>query len=62
MVSAETRFDHMSTQELFDILRGEILAARLKVALDEELNRSSTQMQKRLAGMSLPPENSTKPD
>lgn len=59
--TVETQYDQMSTDELFDILRREILAARLKVALDEELNRTSTPMQKRLASMSLPPENPTKP-
>ncbi len=61
VVSDQKRYDEMSTDELFDILRREILAARLKVALDEELSRSSTPMQKRLASMSLPPENPTKP-
>lgn len=60
MVTAENPYSQMSTDELFDVLRREILAARLKLALDEELGRSSTPMQKRLAGMSLPPENPTR--
>lgn len=53
-------YEQMSTEELFEILSREILAARLKVALDKELSRTSTPMQKRLASMSLPPENPVK--
>lgn len=41
--------------EVFDTLRREILAARLKVTLDKELDRTTSDMVKRLAGMKLPP-------
>jgi hypothetical protein len=41
--------------EVFDTLRREILAARLKVTLDEQLKRPTSPTVKRLAGMKLPP-------
>lgn len=53
-VSPETR------DELFAKLRRNILIARLKVTLDEELNRESTPGQKALAEMKLPPLRSKK--
>jgi hypothetical protein len=46
--------------EMFDILRREILAARLKVTLDRELNRPTSDSVRRLATMKLPPENWTR--
>lgn len=42
-------------EEVFDTLRREILAARLKVTLDEQLKRPTSPTVKRLAGMKLPP-------
>lgn len=41
--------------QVFDTLRREILAARLKVTLDEQLNRETSSTVRRLAGMKLPP-------
>lgn len=41
--------------QVFDTLRREILAARLKVTLDRELKRETSEMVMRLAGMKLPP-------
>lgn len=42
-------------EQVFDTLRREILAARLKVTLDEQLNRPTSVTVKRLAMMKLPP-------
>lgn len=42
-------------RQLFDKLRLEILAARLKVSLDEQLNRAASATVKALAIMKLPP-------
>lgn len=41
--------------QVFDTLRREILAARLKGTLDEQLNRETSPTVKRLARMKLPP-------
>jgi hypothetical protein len=41
--------------QVFATLRGEILAARLKVTLDEQLNRETSPTVKALAQMKLPP-------
>lgn len=41
--------------QVLDTLRREILAARLKVTLDEQLNRETSPTVQRLAGMRLPP-------
>lgn len=41
-------------QQMFDRLRREILAARLKVTLDEQLKRETSPTVKALAGMKLP--------
>jgi hypothetical protein len=43
---------------LFNTLYREILAARLKVTLDKELNRHTSDVVLRLAGMKLPPRSS----
>jgi hypothetical protein len=40
---------------VFKKLRREILAARLKVTLDEQLNRKTSPIVKRLSEMKLPP-------
>lgn len=48
-VSAEER------DELFAELRWNILIARLKITLDQEMNRESTPRQKALAAMKLQP-------
>lgn len=48
--------------EVFDVLRREILAARLKVTLDDELQRPTSMLVKQLAGMKLPPIIPTDPD
>ncbi|MGW6174344.1 hypothetical protein ACWF5H_12680 [Arthrobacter sp. NPDC055138] len=42
-------------ERVFETLRREILAARLKVTLDEELDRQTSPTVKRLARMKLPP-------
>ncbi|MHA7271371.1 hypothetical protein [Arthrobacter sp. HLT1-20] len=48
-------YDPAHKGEVFDTLRREILAARLKVTLDQELKRETSPTVKRLAGMKLPP-------
>ncbi|MHA7303843.1 hypothetical protein ACX80E_01120 [Arthrobacter sp. TMN-49] len=48
-------YDPENRDEVFDTLRREILAAQVKVTLDEELNRPTSDTVKRLAGMKLPP-------
>lgn len=52
---AKSKYSGMSKDQLFDILRREILAARLKVTLDEQLNRETSDTVRRLANMKLPP-------
>lgn len=42
-------------QQMFERLRREILAARLKVTLDEQFKRETSPTVKALAGMKLPP-------
>lgn len=44
---------------MFERLRREILAARLKVTLDEQLKRETSPTVKALAGMKLPSANRT---
>jgi hypothetical protein len=41
--------------QVFDTLRREIFAARLKTTLDEQLGRETSETVKRLAMMKLPP-------
>jgi hypothetical protein len=48
-------YDPACKDQVFATLRREILAARLKVTLDEQLNRETSPMVKRLARMKLPP-------
>lgn len=48
-------YDPTRKEQVFDTLRREILAARLKVTLDEQLHRETSPTVKRLAGMKLPP-------
>lgn len=50
-----TRADPATREQLFARLRREILAARLKVTLDEQLHRETSPTVKHLAGMKLPP-------
>lgn len=48
-------FDPLKRDKILATLRREILAARLKVTLDEQLARETSPTVKRLAGMNLPP-------
>lgn len=48
-------YDPKNRDEVFDTLRREILAARVKVDLDDALKRPTSETVKRLAGMKLPP-------
>ncbi|POH75187.1 hypothetical protein [Arthrobacter glacialis] len=48
-------YDPENRDQVFDTLRREILAAQVKVTLDKELNRPTSDTVKRLAGMKLPP-------
>ncbi|POH73461.1 hypothetical protein [Arthrobacter glacialis] len=48
-------YDPENRDQVFDTLRREILAAQVKVTLDKELNRPTSETVKRLAGMKLPP-------
>lgn len=53
---ARTRTYGLSRKDqVFDTLRREILAARLKVTLDEQLGRKTSPTVKRLAKTKLPP-------
>ncbi|AOT04706.1 hypothetical protein [Arthrobacter sp. U41] len=54
-VSERTTYDPTNKDQVFATLRREILAARLKVTLDEQLNRETSPTVKALAGMKLPP-------
>lgn len=47
-------YDPTNKEQVFATLRREILAARLKVTLDEQLGRLTSDTVKRLAGMKLP--------
>lgn len=55
MATTKEQYAHKTKAEMFDILRHEILAARLKVTLDRELGRTTSDKVRRLAGMTLPP-------
>lgn len=48
-------YDPSNKDQVFFTLRREILAARLKVTLDQELNRETSPTVKRLAQTTLPP-------
>lgn len=48
-------YDPENRREVFDILRSQILAARLKVTLDEKQSRETSPMVMRLSKMELPP-------
>jgi hypothetical protein len=48
-------YDPTNREEVFATLRREILAARLKVTLDEQLHRPTSPKVKLLAQMKLPP-------
>lgn len=55
MPTTKTRYDGKTKAEMFHILRREILAARLKVTLDKQLGRLTSDTVRRLAAMDLPP-------
>jgi hypothetical protein len=54
-VTNRRTYDPTNKDQVFATLRREILAARLKVTLDEQLNRETSPTVKALAGMKLPP-------
>lgn len=54
-VTKRGTYDPSHKDEVFATLRREILAARLKVTLDKQLNRETSPTVKALAGMKLPP-------
>lgn len=49
------KYDPSNKKRVFESLCREILAARLKVTLDEQLGRETSPMVKRLSRMKLPP-------
>lgn len=55
MATTKEAYDQKSKAEMFQILRREILAARLKVTLDKKRKRQTSDTVKRLAAMELPP-------
>jgi hypothetical protein len=55
MASKRRRYNPARKDQVFDTLRREILAARLKVTLDEQLHRETSETVKRLSEMKLPP-------
>ncbi|MEV7132200.1 hypothetical protein AB0N24_04860 [Arthrobacter sp. NPDC093128] len=54
-MTSRRKYDPRSKEQVFDTLRREILAARLKVTLDEQLGRTTSSTVKRLSKMKLPP-------
>lgn len=54
MVTAGEKYRSVSREQMLDILFREILAARLKIDLDQELNRPTSDAVMRLAAMKLP--------
>lgn len=54
-MAPHTNKDRARKEQVFKKLRREILAARLKVTLDEQLNRETSPTVKRLSEMKLPP-------
>ncbi|MGY4541378.1 hypothetical protein ACVWY0_001287 [Arthrobacter sp. UYNi723] len=61
MATIRRKYDPKRKDQVFDTLRREILAARLKVTLDQQLHRPTSITVKRLAGMKLPPTIRTNP-
>ena len=55
MASSRRKYNPAHKDQVFDTLRREILAARLKVTLDEQLHRETSPIVKRLSQMKLPP-------
>jgi hypothetical protein len=49
------KYDPTSKEQLFETLRREVLAARLKATLDEQLGRETSPTVQRLSKMKLPP-------
>lgn len=49
------KYNPANKEQVMNTLRREILAARLKVTLDEQLGRETSQTVKRLSKMKLPP-------
>lgn len=54
-MAGERSYDPTNKAEVFDTLRRQILAARLKRTLDAKQNLKSTPTVERLAQMNLPP-------
>lgn len=54
-MTIQRKYDPRSKEQVFNTLRREILAARLKVTLDEQLGRTTSSTVKRLSKMKLPP-------
>ncbi|MDD1477927.1 hypothetical protein [Arthrobacter sp. H16F315] len=54
-MSDRRTYDPTNKEQVFATLRREILAARLKVTLDEQLGRETSRTVKALAQMKLPP-------
>lgn len=54
-MAGERSYDPTNKAEVFDTLRRQILAARLKLTLNKKQNLKSTPTVERLAQMSLPP-------
>lgn len=54
-MNSRRRYNPAHKDEVFDTLRREILAARLRVTLDEQLNRETPVEVKKLSRMKLPP-------
>ena len=55
MTNSRRKYNPDRKDQVFDTLRREILAARLKVTLDEQLKRETSPTVKRLSQMKLPP-------
>lgn len=54
MSTAEAKYGSKSREQMLDLLFREILAARLKIDLDEQLDRPTSDAVRRLAAMKLP--------
>ncbi|MGJ9426406.1 hypothetical protein ACHABX_11265 [Nesterenkonia halotolerans] len=55
MADQTSQYTGLSKEQMFDTLRREILAARLKITLDERQGRPTSPEVRDLAAMDMPP-------
>ena len=54
-MTVQRKYDPTRKDQVFNTLRRETLAARLKITLDEKLGEQTSETVKKLASMTLPP-------